>query len=195
MTEAARLHGFPVPLSSAAEQAYLTGLLQGFGAEDDAGMVRIYCANLVAPASQPSEVPSQEDAKERMQLVLDLLEIVHLVAASEATCFAKRLGLDLGQFVLLVNDAAGATRAFRVVSPSILKALGITPLGAGDVVTGNTSLGSCITRLNKVVHTARSLTCPLHLATATLGVLTATRQMVEPMLGVSSTVDYYLGDV
>ena len=195
MTEAARLHGYPVPLSSAAEQAYLTGLLQGFGAEDDAGMVRVYCANLTPPASQPSEVPSQQDAEERMQLVLDLLEIVHLVAASEATCFAKRLGLDLDQFVILVNDAAGATRAFREVSPSILKALGSTPLGDGDVATGNTSLESCIIRLNKVVHTARSLTCPLHLATATLGVLTATRQRVVPTSEVSSTVYYYLGEV
>ena len=193
MTEAARLHGFPVPLCAAAEQAYLTGLLHDFGPEDDAGMVRIYCPHFATPESVPIESPTQEDAAERIQLVLDLLEIVHLVAAAEAISFANRLGLDLKQFALLVNDAAGGTAAFQSISPFMLRALGISGSASKGPDLDN-SLESCITSLNKVINKARNLTCPLHLANAALGVLTVTKQITGPTNRISSTIRYYSRD-
>ncbi|OBT93714.1 hypothetical protein VE01_08150 [Pseudogymnoascus verrucosus] len=42
VTSSARSHGFPVPLSSVAEQLYLSASSQGFGREDDSGIVRIF---------------------------------------------------------------------------------------------------------------------------------------------------------
>ncbi|KAF2754830.1 hypothetical protein EJ05DRAFT_494324 [Pseudovirgaria hyperparasitica] len=42
VTAAARRHNFPVPLASAAEQLCIAGLAQGFGRDDDAGLVRTF---------------------------------------------------------------------------------------------------------------------------------------------------------
>lgn len=42
VTSSARSHGFPLPLSSAAEQLYLSASSQGFGKEDDSGLVRTF---------------------------------------------------------------------------------------------------------------------------------------------------------
>ncbi len=36
------MHSFPLPLSSAAEQLYLSAASQGYGREDDSGIVRIF---------------------------------------------------------------------------------------------------------------------------------------------------------
>lgn len=42
VTSSARLHGFPVPMSSVAEQLYLSGASQGYGRQDDSGLVRTF---------------------------------------------------------------------------------------------------------------------------------------------------------
>ena len=42
VTSSARSQGFPVPLSSAAEQLYLSASLRGYGKEDDSGLVRLF---------------------------------------------------------------------------------------------------------------------------------------------------------
>ncbi|KAL5322143.1 hypothetical protein ACEPPN_010113 [Leptodophora sp. 'Broadleaf-Isolate-01'] len=42
VTSSARLPGFPLPLSSVAEQLYLSASAQGFGRQDDSGLVRIF---------------------------------------------------------------------------------------------------------------------------------------------------------
>lgn len=42
VTSSARLQGFPVPLSSAAEHLYLSASLHGYGREDDSGLVRMF---------------------------------------------------------------------------------------------------------------------------------------------------------
>lgn len=42
MTAAARRSSFPVPIANVAEQQYLQGAAQGYGKEDDAGVVRVY---------------------------------------------------------------------------------------------------------------------------------------------------------
>lgn len=195
VTEAARRISFPVPLCSAAEQMYLMGLLNGLGSEDDAGMVRMYFPSFAAPKNSNINLSSNEkDVQEKLQLVLDFLEIVHLVAAAEATAFAHRLDLDLKQFVILVNDAAGATTAFRNISPHLLIALG-TPDVMVASEAADVSVGVCINRLNKVVSKARSEFCPLHLANAALGVLTVVKHMAGSNAGVSSTVKFYTGNL
>ncbi|KAH7420228.1 hypothetical protein BKA64DRAFT_716557 [Cadophora sp. MPI-SDFR-AT-0126] len=42
VTSSARLQGFPLPLSSVAEQLYLSASAQGFGRQDDSGLVRTF---------------------------------------------------------------------------------------------------------------------------------------------------------
>ncbi|KAL3417231.1 ketose-bisphosphate aldolase class-II family protein [Phlyctema vagabunda] len=42
VTASARQNCFPLPLSSVAEQLYLSGASQGYGSEDDSGLVRIF---------------------------------------------------------------------------------------------------------------------------------------------------------
>jgi 3-hydroxyisobutyrate dehydrogenase-like beta-hydroxyacid dehydrogenase len=42
VTSSARSHQFPLPLSSAAEQLYLSAASRGYGKEDDSGLVRLY---------------------------------------------------------------------------------------------------------------------------------------------------------
>ncbi|KAF1981797.1 hypothetical protein K402DRAFT_398192 [Aulographum hederae CBS 113979] len=42
VTSTARAQGFPLPLASAAEQLYLAGAAQGYGLEDDSGLVRMF---------------------------------------------------------------------------------------------------------------------------------------------------------
>jgi 3-hydroxyisobutyrate dehydrogenase-like beta-hydroxyacid dehydrogenase len=42
VTSSARAHGFPLPLSSTVEQLYISASSQGFGREDDSGIVRIF---------------------------------------------------------------------------------------------------------------------------------------------------------
>jgi 3-hydroxyisobutyrate dehydrogenase-like beta-hydroxyacid dehydrogenase len=42
VTSSARSQGFPVPLSSAAEQLYLSASLHGYSKEDDSGLVRLF---------------------------------------------------------------------------------------------------------------------------------------------------------
>jgi len=42
VTSSARSQGFPLPMSSAAEQLYLTASLSGYGKEDDSGLVRLF---------------------------------------------------------------------------------------------------------------------------------------------------------
>jgi 3-hydroxyisobutyrate dehydrogenase-like beta-hydroxyacid dehydrogenase len=42
VTSSARSHEFPLPLSSAAEQLYLSASSHGYGKEDDSGLVRLF---------------------------------------------------------------------------------------------------------------------------------------------------------
>lgn len=42
VTSSARICGFPLPLSSTAEQLYISGSSQGYGRDDDAGLVRVF---------------------------------------------------------------------------------------------------------------------------------------------------------
>lgn len=64
VTSTARLHGFPLPLSAAAEQLYISGSSQGYGREDDAGVIRVYCPKTPStvhenaiPLSDESDIP------------------------------------------------------------------------------------------------------------------------------------------
>ena len=163
----ARLHKFPTPLSSAAEQVYLAGLALGYGSEDDAGMVRMYYPDPVSKASQKSESANQNQESNK-KLVLDLLSSIHLCGAAEAIAFAHSLGLELNQFSNLVNAAAGGSRVFQERGPEMMKGLQSQSKKNWTSENQADTTESTITKLSQVVQAARDLNCPLYLGNAAL---------------------------
>lgn len=86
-----------------AEQTYLLALAQGYGAQDDAGMVRMYFPESVISIQAKS---STEDKHRAIALVQNVLVGIHLCATVEAISFAAALKLPMNQFFKLVNSAA-----------------------------------------------------------------------------------------
>ncbi|OGE52692.1 hypothetical protein PENARI_c009G08344 [Penicillium arizonense] len=158
ITTSARQSHFPTPLCSAAEQVYLSALLQGYGAVDDSSMVRQYFAE---PIMQVSSTKSAEETAEALRLVLDLMEVTNLVAAAEAIAFARYLNVDLKQFFTLVSDAAGASRQFMTKGLEMIEGR----IGEG---AGSETIDDAISRLEKASQKARDLHCPLNLGNAAL---------------------------
>ncbi|KAJ6019626.1 hypothetical protein N7499_009409 [Penicillium canescens] len=161
ITTSARQSHFPTPLCSAAEQVYLSALLQGYGAVDDSSMVRQYFAE---PIMKVSSTKSAEETAESLRLVLDLMEVTNLVAAAEAIAFARYLNVDLKQFFTLVSDAAGASRQFMTKGLEMIEGR----IGEG---AGSETIDAAISRLEKASQKARDLHCPLNLGNAALSVL------------------------
>lgn len=168
ITATARLHNFPIPLCSAAEQVYLAGLSRGFGPNDDAGMVRMYYPDPVTKATPPSSESMSTAA--RMKLVLDLLRNIHLCAAAEAISFARSLDVDMAQFYELVNAAAGGSAMFRTRGLEMIGSSLKNGTSNANGVDGRT-LKQAVEEMTAVVDAARSVNCPLHLGSATLNLL------------------------
>ncbi|EAW17765.1 NAD(P)-dependent oxidoreductase [Aspergillus fischeri NRRL 181] len=166
ITTSARQHHFPTPLCSTAEQVYLSALLQGYGPKDDSAMVRQYYPKPLADVTCTAEDPSAA-----LQLVLDLMLGVNLVAAAEAIAFARYLNVDLAMFHRLVSDAAGASKVF------IHKGLEMIEGRIGDKAPeGSQTLDEAVAQMEKVVQRARDLHCPLHLGNAALEKLLMARR-------------------
>ena len=155
-------------------------------------MVRVYCPKFATPESSPVETLTSQDLEERMSLIISLLSMIHAVAAAEAISFAHHLSLDLRQFVTLVNDAAGATMAFRTRSPYFLQALGVGIAEEPNLKSAG-SIEENIAALSKVLQKARELNCPLHLGNATLAVLTTVRRQESSSAPESAVLRYYTG--
>jgi hypothetical protein len=105
----ANLVDFPVPLCSIAEQLYITGLNKDFGAQDDAGLVRLWTSEPVTSLPPLSD----EDKKAKLELVSNLLNGIHLCAAAEGISFAKHLGVPLPQYYELCVEAAGGSTQYK----------------------------------------------------------------------------------
>ncbi|PLN85845.1 NAD binding domain of 6-phosphogluconate dehydrogenase-domain-containing protein [Aspergillus taichungensis] len=167
ITTSARQAHFPTPLCSTAEQVYLSALLQGYGPKDDSSMVRQYFATPITGVAGTEG----DDQPAKLQLVLDLMRGVNLVAAAEAVAFARHLRVDLGQFHGLVREAAGASRVF------ITQGLEMVEGRIGDKApAGSQTVDEAVARLETVVQRARDLHCPLHLGNAALTALLTARR-------------------
>ncbi|KAI9685106.1 MAG: hypothetical protein M1820_010842, partial [Bogoriella megaspora] len=118
VTAMARLHRFPTPLSSIAEQVYLSGLSRGWGPKDDAEMVRMYSEG---PVSKVEKKASGEDRQRKTQLVIRMLVAIHVCAAAESIAFAKHVGIPLEQFYELAVDAAGGSLMFRECGKDMIR--------------------------------------------------------------------------
>ncbi|KAF9894768.1 hypothetical protein FE257_006658 [Aspergillus nanangensis] len=168
ITSSARQHRFPIPLCSTAEQIYLSALIQGWGPKDDSSMVRQYYAQ---PIAEVKSAASAEEQSASLQLVLDLMLGVNLVATAEAVSFARYLKVDLAQFHGLVAEAAGASRVF------INKGLEMIEGRIGEnAPAGSQTVDEAAARLETVVQKARDLHCPVHLGNAALSALYMARR-------------------
>jgi len=146
-----------VPLSSTAEQIYFSGVNQGFGPNDDAGMVRFYHPEPVKAVDKVQLANGQDD---RVGVITRMLVAIHICAAAEAIAFARHLKIPLDQFYELVNAAAGASAMFRKCFEAMR-----------DGKPENAKVGSLdtnIASLCEAIDEAQLAKCPLPLANAAL---------------------------
>ncbi|KAL3447234.1 NAD binding domain of 6-phosphogluconate dehydrogenase-domain-containing protein [Aspergillus insuetus] len=102
---------FPLPIAALTEQLYISASAQGFGREDDAGLVRLFLQG-------PEESTIR---KSNVKLIDQLLASIHLVAAGEAMAFATHLGLKASQLFELLCNAAAWSWMFESRVPKLLK--------------------------------------------------------------------------
>ncbi|KAE8396012.1 NAD binding domain of 6-phosphogluconate dehydrogenase-domain-containing protein [Aspergillus alliaceus] len=181
ITTSARQHRFPTPLCTTAEQIYLSSLLQGYGPKDDSAMVRQYYPSPIASVTAATEDPS-----DALQLVLDLMLGVNLVAAAEAIAFARYLKVDLAQFYDLVSAAAGGSKIFNTKGLEMIQGQ-----IAEKAPTGSQTIDEVISKLETVVQKARDLHCPLHLGNAALNVLFTARRAGLGREGATSVIKVF----
>jgi 3-hydroxyisobutyrate dehydrogenase len=135
VTASARAQGFPLLLSSVAEQLYISAAANGYGREDDSGIVRIYLpGSLTAVHDCAKDGEVREDAEASVKIICQLLAGVHLVAAAEAMAFAAKLGLDTQSLYEIIRVAAGGSFMFENRVPAMLR---------GDWTSGST-LGTVV---------------------------------------------------
>lgn len=163
ITSTARLVNFPSTLCNIAEQVYFTGVDRGWGANDDAGLVRLWTSEPVVGVK--SEL-SEEEKKEKLDHVVNLLTGIHLVSAVESIAFAKHVGLPLPQLYELAVEAAGGSTMFKEFGTKIIPLLE----GKGG---GEESLSSQLNGLKVAVEEAQKIKCPVYLGAGALSQLLA----------------------
>ncbi|KAI8937876.1 hypothetical protein NX059_005563 [Plenodomus lindquistii] len=165
ITSTARDVAFPATLCSVAEQVYFSAVDRGWGANDDAGIVRLWTSD---PVSSIQSTLTAEEKQSRLQLVVDLLIGIHLVSAAEAFSLAKHVGIPLSQFYELACDAAGGSTMFKDVGVKMISILEGKEDGSGSV------LGGYIETLKTAVNRAQEIKCPVFLGTGALNKLLQT---------------------
>ncbi|KAH8785966.1 oxidoreductase [Diaporthe sp. PMI_573] len=172
ITSEARRYSFPTPMTSVAEQVYLTGLSRGWGADDDASMLRLYSEGVgkVGPIKGRSHT---ED--EKLRLVVNLLRGIHLCSTAEAIAFASHVGLDLDQVFDLCTNAAGGSAMLNLHGPEMIKAF---QGGRDQVARGwaagqgdGRGLGAILEGLQAAVDEAQLLKMPLFLGNQALNLI------------------------
>jgi 3-hydroxyisobutyrate dehydrogenase len=120
VTSEGLVQDFPLYVASAAERLYQFAARIGYEEQDDSGLVRIFLAQSPSLVSAATHYQSQapENAL-AFELICQLLEIVHTLAAIEALALGHALGLSITNLVQVIANAAGASRSFKKV-PEIL---------------------------------------------------------------------------
>lgn len=165
ITSTARNVAFPSILCSVAEQVYFSALDRGWGANDDAGLVRLWTSD---PVSSIQSTLSAEDKQSKLKLVVDLLTGIHLVSAAEAISLAKHVGIPLQQFYELACDAAGGSTMFKEAGAQMIAVLDGKENGSASV------LGTYIDTLRSAVNQAQEIKCPVYLGVGALNTLLQT---------------------
>ncbi|KAH8710177.1 NAD binding domain of 6-phosphogluconate dehydrogenase-domain-containing protein [Phaeosphaeriaceae sp. PMI808] len=176
ITYMSRSVNFPSKLCSVAEQVYFSIVDRGWGANDDAGIVRLWTSE---PVSSINNTEVDKDAA--LKLVVDLLTGIHLVSAAEAISLANHVGIPLPQLYELACDAAGGSSMFKNAGGKMIEILEGKDAGKGSV------LGGYAEALKIAVDKAQEIKCPLYLGSAALNVLLAT----GPELSLAGLLDGY----
>ena len=182
ITSEARRCLFPTPMTSTAEQVYLSGLGRGFGPDDDGGLIRLYTEGKgrVGPVSGLAGT-----AEEKLSLVVNLLRGIHLASAAETLSFAHHVGLELGQVFELCINAAGGSAMLSAVGPDMMRVL----RGEKETTGGQGALKQIAAELEAAVDEAQRLKMPLFLGGAALNLMrmalrAAPEGPAEAMVGV-----------
>ena len=171
ITSMARLLNFPSYLVSAAEQVYFAAVDKGYGANDDAGIVRLWTTN---PVNSVKSTLSPEENEAKLDLVVNLLTGIHLVAAVESIAFAKHVGLPLPQLYELAVEAAGGSTQFKGFGTKLISIL--------ENGTGEEEVRDHLGRLKAAINEAQALKCPLYLGGAALNLLISANASLEGLL-------------
>jgi 3-hydroxyisobutyrate dehydrogenase len=172
ITSEARRYAFPTPMTSVAEQVYLTALGRGWGADDDASMLRMYSEGVGKVGPVKGQARTEDD---KLRLVVDLLKGIHLCSAAEAIAFASHVGLDLDQVFDLCTNAAGGSAVLNLYGPDMVKAF---QCGRDHVALGWTAgqgdgrgLAAILEGLQAAVDEAQLLKMPLFLGNQALNLV------------------------
>ncbi|KAF2632821.1 oxidoreductase-like protein [Macroventuria anomochaeta] len=165
ITLMARKLQYPTPLCSIAEQVYFAAVDRGWGANDDAGIVRLWTSE---PVSSIQGSFSAEEKQQKQTLVKDLLKGIHLVAAAEALSLASHVNIPLAQIYELAKDAAGGSKQFEDFGPKML------PVLEGQSDSNGKILNTYIEKLHKALDEAQAIKCPLYLGNGALALLLQT---------------------
>lgn len=174
ITSEARRCKFPTPMTSVAEQVYLTALGRGWGADDDASVLRLYSEG-VGKVGPVTGLASSE--QEKLDLVTNLLRGIHLCAAAETIAFADHVGLDLDQVFELCVNAAGGSAMLDAFGPEMIEAFktGRARAAQGWAAQEDASRGGGLTgfaeTLQAAVDEAQRLKMPLFLGNQALNMV------------------------
>ncbi|KAL7268307.1 hypothetical protein RUND412_009074 [Rhizina undulata] len=140
---------FPVPLSTIAGQAYIQACSQGYGREDDAGVVRLFLNSSPLPEKSPITI----------SMISTFLKGIHLATAAEAFALGERCGLDSKLLYDIIVSAAGSSRVYEKSVPVWLQ---------GKRLQKDVQLTA---EMAIVVHEAGKLRSPVYLGAMALQIL------------------------
>ncbi|CAN8101757.1 unnamed protein product [Discula destructiva] len=170
ITSEARRSGFASPMTSVAEQVYFTALGRGWGADDDASVLRVYSEGAGKLGAVKGLAASEKD---KIELVVDLLKGIHLCSAAETIAFANHVGLDLDQVFKLCINAAGGSSMLDAFGPHMIQAFKLSKTAAAEGWTteeDNSHIGLNVAaeKLQAAVEEAQRLKTPLFLGNQAL---------------------------
>ncbi|PQE28055.1 hypothetical protein CJF32_00005815 [Rutstroemia sp. NJR-2017a WRK4] len=158
VTSGGRNADCPLFLSSAAEQVLNSGVIAGYGLEDDSGLLRVYLPSKDGLVYEQATAPNTSSDDPKLKLVEDILAGVHLAAAVEAMVFGKKIGLDPELLYEIVKGAAGASAMFTEKVPAMIS-------GKSN---SQGSIKEVVAKLKVAVEEASRLKYPLHLTATAL---------------------------
>lgn len=175
-------------MSSTAENTYLTGLRLGYGAHDDAGMVRVYFAEPLSKAN-PTAAGSTEPRS--TDLILKLLKAIHLAGVAEAVALTASLGLNFVQYTKLVSTAAGGSNAFQREAERMYHFL---REGKGGLSAGGGSVDDILQDFDEIMQAAAQVKCSLFLGSEAMNLFRFAKTKGFGSAGVESLVTSWRRD-
>lgn len=178
-------------MTSVAEQVYFTGLGRGWGADDDASILRLYSEG-AGKLGAVKGLASSED--EKLRLVVGLLKGIHLCSAAEALAFGSHVNLRLDQLFELCINAAGGSAMLSNFGPEMIAAFKEDTGKQDKLVKGwaasgdSKGLEEVLEGLQAAVDEAQRLKMPLFLGNQALTMIRLAIQSSKTPLAAAAVV-------